>query len=237
MKSITVLFSFITFFAFNLQLIAQDINQKNLDSLIQVVGRVISSVDKTSVKAKIIFERLPYGDDLHIIKSDEEKGYSLLLRVNNEYSVQIKEDGYFTFIDKIKITENFLANNFLKDFVLIPNKAGQLIRMENLLFKQSLAEIIDSSFDELNTLVSLLKEYPSMVVQLEGHTEPRGSATLNMRLSQKRVEAVRDYLIVQGIKPKRIKLKAFGGSMPLTKENTEEAINKNRRVEVRILNL
>jgi outer membrane protein OmpA-like peptidoglycan-associated protein len=58
---------------------------------------------------------------------------------------------------------------------------------------------------------------------------------LNLKLSEDRVIAVRDYLISRGVPKARVKTKAFGGSMPLSRENTEEAHKLNRRVEARIL--
>ena len=76
-----------------------------------------------------------------------------------------------------------------------------------------------------------------MVIQLEGHTDYRGSKRLNYELSEERVEAVKDYLVKNGISPKRIKTKAFGGSNPLVREQSLEASRINRRVEVRILQL
>ena len=81
----------------------------------------------------------------------------------------------------------------------------------------------------------MLHENPNMIIQLEGHTDTRGDAKLNLKLSEDRVDAVRDYVISRGVAKTRVKLKAFGGTMPLSRENTEEAHKLNRRVEVRIL--
>jgi outer membrane protein OmpA-like peptidoglycan-associated protein len=74
-----------------------------------------------------------------------------------------------------------------------------------------------------------------MVIQLEGHTDFRGSASKNMQLSQDRVESVKTYLMRKGIKGTRILTRAFGGTHPLSREATEEAARMNRRVEVRII--
>ena len=81
----------------------------------------------------------------------------------------------------------------------------------------------------------MLHDNPKMIIQLEGHTDTRGNKKENLKLSTERVDAVRDYLISRGVNKNRVKLKAFGGEMPLTTENTEEAHKLNRRVEVRIL--
>ena len=80
-------------------------------------------------------------------------------------------------------------------------------------------------------------ENPSMQIQLEGHTDYRGSKRLNMELSEQRVEAVKAYLIGKNIGSRRIKTKAFGGKQPLIREQSIEASEINRRVEVRILKL
>jgi outer membrane protein OmpA-like peptidoglycan-associated protein len=81
----------------------------------------------------------------------------------------------------------------------------------------------------------MLKNNPGMVIQLEGHTDVRGDAKLNLKLSEDRVNAVKTYLISKGANKKKIKTKAFGGSQPLSQENTEAAHALNRRVELRVL--
>ena len=74
-----------------------------------------------------------------------------------------------------------------------------------------------------------------MIIQLEGHTDYQGDESENMKLSKQRVEAVKDYLVSKGIKSKRIQTKAYGGTAPLSRDNTPEAHRINRRVELRIL--
>lgn len=74
-----------------------------------------------------------------------------------------------------------------------------------------------------------------MVIQLEGHTDYLGDPAKNLKLSQQRVDAVKGYLVSKGVNKNRIKTKAFGGTMPLSRDNTPEAHRMNRRVELRIL--
>ena len=74
-----------------------------------------------------------------------------------------------------------------------------------------------------------------MVIQLEGHTDYQGDPKENMKLSQMRVDAVKSYLSSKGVSKGRVKTKAFGGTMPLSRDNTPEAHRLNRRVELRIL--
>jgi outer membrane protein OmpA-like peptidoglycan-associated protein len=125
-----------------------------------------------------------------------------------------------------------------RNFYLEPElKENQVIRLNKLIFKQGEASITSESFQELNRLVGIMNENVGMQIQLEGHTDYRGSKKLNMELSQNRVQAVKSYLIGKGISSKRIKTKAYGGTKPLIKEQSIEASEVNRRVEVRILRL
>jgi outer membrane protein OmpA-like peptidoglycan-associated protein len=74
-----------------------------------------------------------------------------------------------------------------------------------------------------------------MVIQLEGHTDIGGDPKESLKLSQERVDAVKSYIVSKGINKNKIKTKAFGGTMPLSRENTEQAHKMNRRVVLRIL--
>jgi outer membrane protein OmpA-like peptidoglycan-associated protein len=81
----------------------------------------------------------------------------------------------------------------------------------------------------------MMKVDPNLEIQLEGHTDNVGNAALNMELSKKRVAAVKKYLTNNGISKGRIQTKAFGGTKPVAKGNSEEARALNRRVEMRVL--
>jgi outer membrane protein OmpA-like peptidoglycan-associated protein len=109
------------------------------------------------------------------------------------------------------------------------------MRLDDLIFQTGSANIEPSSHQELDEVVTMLRNNPRMVIQLEGHTDYAGSAELNKKLSEDRVLSVKSYLVDKGSKKSRIKTKAFGGSMPLSRENTEAARQMNRRVELRIL--
>ena len=80
-----------------------------------------------------------------------------------------------------------------------------------------------------------MNENPSIIIQLEGHTDFAGNPDANMRLSEARVIAVKEYLVDKDVKKSRIFTKAFGGTLPMTKERTDEAKALNRRVEVRVI--
>jgi outer membrane protein OmpA-like peptidoglycan-associated protein len=112
---------------------------------------------------------------------------------------------------------------------------GETIVLDHLIFAQSKAIIDPKSFSQLDEVAQMMKENEKIEIQLEGHTDNQGNAGLNLELSQKRVDAVKKYLVEKGVQKNRIKTKAFGGSQPLKNEMTPEARALNRRVEMRIL--
>ncbi|MFD1144130.1 OmpA family protein [Larkinella insperata] len=114
-------------------------------------------------------------------------------------------------------------------------EAGRTYRLNNLLFKQSAYVIEPKSYPELDSLVALMNRNPGMEIELAGHTDNVGDPRLNVALAQKRVDAVKSYLVNKGIQSARIQTKAYGGSKPIADNSREETRRLNRRVEVTIL--
>lgn len=112
---------------------------------------------------------------------------------------------------------------------------GQTIVLDHLIFAQGKSLIDPKSYGQLDEVIQMMKENPSMEIQLEGHTDNVGNSQKNLELSQSRVDAVKRYMTDKGIGKARIRTKAFGGSRPLRNEMTPEARAQNRRVEMRIL--
>jgi len=74
-----------------------------------------------------------------------------------------------------------------------------------------------------------------MVIEISGHTDDVGDDALNLELSQKRAESVRNYLIKNGIASNRVTAKGYGETQPIADNSTPEGKAKNRRTEVKIL--
>ena len=85
---------------------------------------------------------------------------------------------------------------------------------------------------KVDDAIKMMKENPSLRVSVEGHTDSIGSDTYNQRLSERRANAVRDYMADQGISPSRITTKGWGESKPVASNKTEEGRAQNRRVEI-----
>ena len=90
-------------------------------------------------------------------------------------------------------------------------------------------------FYPLLTLAELLRENPTLVVEIGGHTDNIGATSDNLSLSKRRAETVVQYLIQQGIPKNRLQAKGYGSAQPITENNTAEGRAKNRRSEMKIL--
>ena len=102
---------------------------------------------------------------------------------------------------------------------------------EKILFDFSKSDIGDSAKINLDKLVAVLNKYPNTNIEIQGHTDSRGTDEYNMGLSVRRANTVRDYLESQGIAAARITTKGFGESAPAYTNDTPEGMAQNRRVE------
>jgi OmpA-OmpF porin, OOP family len=210
------------------------------DSLIYAEGKVIHAVTKEPITARITYQSLPYGNKIGVINNST---FSFPMFDGDKYSIIVEAQGFAPakyLLDPVaanserKVVQDIeLGNVEVKTESAHP--VGEVLRLNNVIFEVGKSKIDPESFEELDILKNMMNENPRMIIQLEGHTDYLGNAEENLKLSQKRVEAVRAYLVEKGISRNRLKTKAFGGLQPLSRDNTPEGHRLNRRVEVRIL--
>lgn len=207
------------------------------DSLVTYKGIVIDEFSGKPIGGVFVqYKKLPYESEIGNLLTNANGEFEAFFRARESYTLQIQSKGYLSLSEVINPLENTDENlNRTDTFKLKLGGVGSILSLHNLNFEQGKSKITSDSFEELNRLVELLKSSPTMVIQLEGHTDFRGSPVKNVELSENRVNALKDYLVSNGIAENRIMTKAFGGAQPLTQENTAEARAKNRRVEVRII--
>ncbi len=206
------------------------------DTLIVMEGKVFDIETKQPVKAKFIFQRMPYGGNVGTSRVKTEQGdYQLTLMKSYQYKVKVQAEGYVSLSEMVSTKIIDLEGVMFKDFYLVPTGVGQIVKLRTLIFEQSKTSIMPDSYGELNELANMMAKNKKMIIQLEGHTDYSGRASLNMALSYDRVKSVKQYLLAKGVKSRRIRLKAFGGSQPVSRAKTIEERKINRRVEVRII--
>jgi outer membrane protein OmpA-like peptidoglycan-associated protein len=102
---------------------------------------------------------------------------------------------------------------------------------EKILFEFSKSDLSAAARANLDKLVEVLNKYPNTNIEVQGHTDSRGTDEYNMGLSERRANTVADYLKSKGIANSRITTKGFGESAPGYTNDTPEGMAQNRRVE------
>ncbi len=196
---------------------------------ITVKGNVKDAIKGKLLKSKITYHSYPTGG---ISGSFNDSTFSFSIFGSAKYQITAESEGYIPHTVIVDPKES--VNNVIARDIALTSK-GETIILNHLIFEQGKAVINPKSFPELDELVAMMKDSPKVEIQLEGHTDNVGNAEANMKLSQSRVDAVKKYITSKGITKSRVQTKAFGGSKPISKENTEDARAKNRRVEMRVL--
>jgi OmpA-OmpF porin, OOP family len=200
------------------------------DSEFLALGKVTDARTQKGVKAIIRYKSIPTGS---ISGRFDDSTFSFQIFGTARYQVTAEARGYSSCTVIVDPKEIDTDKKVFKNIELIPI-AGTIV-LENLLFEQGQALIDSNSYPELDQVVQMMNANEKIQIQLEGHTDSQGNPQANLELSQKRVEAVKKYLVSKGIARDRIKTKAFGGSKPVSNESSPEARSRNRRVEMRIL--
>jgi OOP family OmpA-OmpF porin len=107
--------------------------------------------------------------------------------------------------------------------------------VQGIYFKQGSAVIRPESKPVLNQAVRVLQDYPSIGFEIDGHTSSEGDKETNDKLSQDRADAVKQYIVDQGVDPKRIQTHGYGSEQPIADNKTKAGREKNRRIEFKVL--
>jgi len=180
-------------------------------------------------------------------KLKENTTYSISTETSkSSKSPSFPTDGFLANKDVRVITTagNTKSKDFVADFEVKP--VEKEIRMPKILYDLGKATLRPESKDSLNFLYNIMKDNPTIIVELNSHTDSRGSAEKNMKLSQERAQACVDYLVKEkGIPPARLVAKGYGKTQLLisdaeiakakTKQEKEALHELNRRTSFRIL--
>ncbi len=109
---------------------------------------------------------------------------------------------------------------------------GVLFTVSNVVFETDRAELKPGAMQDLNNLATFLRQHPDRQVMIEGHTDNTGTAEYNRQLSEERANAVRDYLVRNGVAASQVQTHGYGESYPVATNATEAGRQRNRRVDI-----
>ncbi|MBK8956030.1 MAG: OmpA family protein [Saprospiraceae bacterium] len=139
-------------------------------------------------------------------------------------------DGVTDNVDKCPNTKGPASNNGCPE-IKVEDKKTLDIAMRAVEFRTGTAVLTGKSSKILNDVVNVLNKYPEMNLNIEGHTDDIGDDMKNLKLSIKRAESCKAYLIKKGIKAERLNSSGYGESRPIGDNKTKEGRQSNRRTE------
>lgn len=199
-----------------------------------VEGVVRDIVTKAPLGSDITVTDLTTGKNVSRLRSDDATGqYFVTLTPGRIYSITSKRSGYLFHSERYEVPPNAQGQTIKKDIDLVPfNGGGNRLLV---FFDYDKSELKSESMPELESIIELLRDNPSLRVRFEGHTDDKGSDDYNDKLSERRALAVKDYVTAGGVERLRVESGGSGKRKPLMKGSSEEAAAMNRRVEMRVI--
>jgi outer membrane protein OmpA-like peptidoglycan-associated protein/tetratricopeptide (TPR) repeat protein len=165
------------------------------------------------------------------VQTDETGHYFITLPVGKDYTFTVNRKGYLFFSEMFPLGKNAPDSTYDKDIPLRPIELNASLVLKNIFFQTNSAQLEPVSLIEIDKLLQLMVENPTLTVQVNGHTDNVGKPADNLQLSAERAKAVADYLISKGVDRKRLTSKGFGETKPVADNKTEAGRALNRRTE------
>jgi len=200
-----------------------------------VEGIVRDASSKDPLGSDITITDLKTGGKVAELRSDDISGeYYATLTAGRIYSVTASKLGYVFYSERFEVPPSYSGNTITKNISLYPIANGSTRLL--IFFDYNKSDLQDESTPELERIIEFLRENPNTKVSFEGHTDDVGTDDFNDKLSEKRANSVRQYLLQAGIETVRVKTKGFGKRKPLIENKDEDSRAQNRRVEMKITN-
>ncbi|MBA2744825.1 MAG: OmpA family protein [Flavisolibacter sp.] len=200
-----------------------------------VKGKVFDNKTKLGLPSTVELIDLATKQLISRVQTDETGNYLITLPVGKDYAFNVSRRGYLFYSDHYSLKEKDPDATYEKNIPLQPIEADAAIVLNNVFFDVNKFDLKPESQVELDQVIQLLKDNPTIKIQIEGHTDNAGNAADNQKLSENRARSVIQYLISKGIKADRLLAKGFGATKPVADNNTEEGRALNRRTGLKIL--
>jgi outer membrane protein OmpA-like peptidoglycan-associated protein len=169
--------------------------------------------------------------------SDSISGEFLLaIPTNADYALNVSARDYLFYSGNFSLSGiHSIDEPFFVDVPLQPIHTEQIVILRNIFFDTDEYVLKEESEIELDRLVKFLNDYPSIRIEIRGHTDDQGTKQHNDQLSERRAGAVFNYLIGQGIDAQRLEYNGYGFSIPIASNQSPEGRQMNRRTEFRVI--
>ncbi len=170
-----------------------------------------------------------------ILTNNKTGKFLISLPSGINYGIAVKAKGYLFHSENFNLPVAADYQLIEKEIILKNIAIGNKIVLKNIFFDTGKSTIKPESTSELQRLIGLLNDVPSLRIEISGHTDNVGSEESNLQLSERRAKEVVNYLISKGIAASRLEAKGYGSTAPVADNSTADGRQINRRTEFKIL--
>ena len=196
-----------------------------------VKGYVTDAVTKKYIPCSVELTDDSTRELVTKLQTDETGFYFVTLPEGRNYTFTINRKGYLFYSNVFPLQGKPADSTYEKNIELQPIAVNSTVALKNIQFELKSFQLQPASLTELDKLVQLMTDNPTVAIQISGYTDNVGKDADNITLSTNRAKAVADYLIGKGIDAKRLTWKGYGAAKPIADNATEEGRAKNRRTE------
>jgi outer membrane protein OmpA-like peptidoglycan-associated protein len=200
-----------------------------------VKGKVYDKKTNESLVSEVELTDLGSKQVITKVQTDASGNYLITLPVGKDYAFNVNRKGYLFFSDNFLMTGRVPDSAYEKNIPLQPIEANASVVLKNIFFDVNKFELKPQSQVELDGLVRLLNENPSLKIEISGHTDNVGKPADNLLLSNNRAKAVVSYLVSKNISAQRLTAKGYGETKPAADNKTEDGRAINRRTEMKVV--
>jgi outer membrane protein OmpA-like peptidoglycan-associated protein/tetratricopeptide (TPR) repeat protein len=200
-----------------------------------VKGKVSDKKTGKGLPSAVELTDLASRQVINNVETDAEGNYFITLPLGKDYAFNVNRKGYLFFSDNFLMINKAPDSTYEKNIQLVPIETNATVVLNNIFFDVNKFELKPSSQVELDRLVQLLTENPTLKIEISGHTDNVGKPADNLALSNNRAKAVVTYLVSKNIAPARLTSKGYGETKPVGDNKTEEGRAKNRRTEMKVI--
>ncbi|MEI8074075.1 MAG: OmpA family protein [Bacteroidota bacterium] len=171
------------------------------------------------------------------VQTDEKGEYFITLPTGRDYTFTVNRKGYLFYSEQYTLSKKEADSTYQKNITLQPVALHANFVFNNILFKNNSYELPSAAFIELDKLLQVLNENPTIKLEISGHTDNIGKQEDNLLLSTNRAKEIVSYLNSKGVDSKRLSYKGYGASKPIADNNTDAGRSMNRRTEFTVTEL
>jgi len=202
-----------------------------------VRGKVYDKKTTKGLPSAVELIDLSTGRVMSRVQTDETGNYLVTLPIGKNYAFTVNRKGYLFYSDNFPLTQPDLDSTYEKNIPLQPIEVNASVVLNNVFFDVNKYELKAESQVELDKIVQLLIDNPTLRIEITGHTDNVGKPADNLSLSNNRAKAVVNYLETKGIKASRLKARGLGETKPVADNKTEEGRARNRRTEMVVVGI